>query len=148
MAKAKAKTTTDAKVLELLERVKEKKKQIATLSKPQWKTSASLSLPGFETINLQVERNTSKLVLAIGVLLQLEAQYAHGINETGVNVDAVWNSYPIEDWVADVKQRIGIINIESERKKLATMEETLNSLTSEEQRREMKLAEILGELGE
>jgi hypothetical protein len=57
-------------------------------------------------------------------------------------------NFPVKDWLGDLQQRVRFIGIAAEKKKLQTMETKLNSLTSEEQRRQLALAELEKELEE
>lgn len=138
----------DKKVLDLMDKVKSKRAQIKEMGRVQWTTTCSLVLPGFERVNIQVEGSLHHLLTLIGVLRSMQRGFEDAARELGLKETATWQSFAIDDWVSDIKQRIRVMNINSEKKKLAEMEKKLNSLTSEEQRRAIALQELESELGE
>lgn len=137
----------DKKVLDLMKKVKAKKALIKELSKPQWTTTCSLQLPGWERLNIQVEQDIGKLGLAFGTLRMLEESLKIASRELDSRVEAKWQNYPVQDWLSDIKQRVQIIGINEEKKRLATMEAKLDTLTSPEQRRAIELEKLESELG-
>lgn len=147
MVKKKATTgDLDQKVVALMEKVKEKRKLVASLEKVSWSTTGSLQLPGWERLNIQIEQDVSKLVLAYGTLFQIASAYDAGYKAMELDGSRKWQGYDISEWLDDLRQRINVIGIKAERKKLADLEDLLNSCTSDEQRRAMKLAEIESQL--
>lgn len=137
----------DQKVQGLMEQVKKQRKELGDISKPHWITSCRIKLPGLDNaINIQVEQNTTSLASAIGTLKRMADDIKAVEKELGVSVPAVLDNYQIEDWITDIKLRINIINKQAKQKKLANMEKKLKPLLSEDQRREMALAEIESEL--
>ena len=136
----------DAKVAKLMQTVKEKRAAIGELSKPQWNTSCRLELPGFDAINIQIEKNVTLLVIAIGYLHRMEEDITRESSALEVTVPYVWQNYPIKDWCEDMRLRLRIINKQAEQTKLTALEKQLQPLLSEDQRRELALAEIESQL--
>lgn len=132
----------DAKVAELMAKVKKKREEIGGLERPRWTTTCSLELPGFDRVNIQVVRDTSLLLIALGTLQQYAEYVAQLGPGLGVSVTPMWKNFKITDWCDDIRLQIRRINIEAEQKKLAKLEKQLQPLLSEDQRRELALAAI------
>lgn len=138
----------DKKVLKLMENVKERRKRVGSLTKPSWKTSCSLELPGWERLNIQVCMDLGVLAHAAGTLRRMEDDFVIAAKELEIDIAPKWQNYPIEDWVADIALRCRVTQIKAEQKKLTDMETKLKGLVSEDQRREMALEELEKELEE
>ena len=138
----------DKQVLDLMNKVKAKRAQIAEVTDRRWTTTCSLQLPGWERLNLQTVTDVETLALAFGTLRQMADAAKIAAKELPAKVSGKWQNYPIADWLGDIQQRVRIIGINDEKKKLKSLEEKLNGLTSEEQRRMLALADIEKELAE
>ena len=144
-----AKKTLDKQVTDMVQDVKQRRERIETLKKPQWNTTCSLQLPGHDRLNIQIEKDMGILTFAIGTLQRMAADTKAVVEELELELpDFTWQNYSIEDWITDVKLRIRIIHIQTETRKLKSIEARLQPLLSEDQRREMALAELQEELAE
>lgn len=144
-----AKKTLDKQVADMMKDVKQRRERIETLKKPQWNTTCSLQLPGHDRLNIQIEKDMGILTFAIGTLRRIAADTKAVVEELELELpDFTWQNYSIEDWITDVKLRIRIIHIQTETRKLKSIETRLQPLLSEDQRREMALAELQEELAE
>ena len=143
MAKA---TALDAKVAKLMEVVKKQRKEVAGCKKPQWLTSCSLELPGFQRITIQVELDLAKIAVAIGVLQRMLEDVHRVAAKLEAKIEPVWQGYSILDWITDLELRINITQMQAKQAKLAKLEAQLNGLLSEDQRRELALADIEAQL--
>lgn len=143
MAKAAA---LDAKVAKLMEVVKKQRKEVAGCKKPQWLTSCSLELPGFQRITIQVELDLAKIAVAIGVLQRMLEDVHRVAAKLEAKIEPVWQGYSILDWITDLELRINITQMQAKQAKLAKLEAQLNGLLSEDQRRELALADIEAQL--
>jgi hypothetical protein len=132
----------DTKVATLMATVKKKRAEIGGLERPRWTTTCSLELPGFDRINIQVTRDISFLLIALGILQQMESYVTKLGPDLGVDVTPMWKNFKIADWCDDIRLQVRRINIEAEQRKLAKLEKQLTPLLSEEQRRELALAAI------
>jgi len=132
----------DDKVAKLMETVQNKRRSIATLTKPSWLTNCSLVLPGFERINIQIEKNLSLLAIAIGTLSRMKDDTTVVMKDLQIDIPIKWQNYLIDDWITDLSLRIKATQIKEEQTKLKNLEIKLQPLLSEDQRREMALAEI------
>lgn len=137
----------DKKVLDMMAKVKAKRAEIRDLAKPQWKTTCSLQLPGWDRLNIQVETDINRLALAFGTLRLIGDGLKIAAKELDCKIDLRWNNYGIEDWLSDIQQQVKRVGLNEEKKKLAAMETKLNTLMSPEQRRQMELEDLEKELG-
>lgn len=136
----------DKKVMDLIATVKERRAKVGSLKKPQWSTPCSLALPGYERLNIQVCPDLGLLAAACGTLLRMKQDIEAASKELDVEIEPTWQNYAIDDWIADIKLRVKVTQLKKEQEKLAKMEAKLKELTSEDQRREMALADIEAEL--
>lgn len=136
------KADLDAKVAEMMAKVKKKREEVGGLERPRWTTTCSLELPGFDRINIQVVKDISLLLIALGTLQQFGTYVAQLGPDLDVSVTPMWKNFKITDWCDDIRLQVRRINIEAEQQKLAKLEKQLHPLLSDEQRREMALAAI------
>lgn len=136
----------DKKVLDMIQTVKDRRAKIGSLKKPQWKTSCSLVLPGYERLNIQILVDLRLLATACGTLLRMKQDIEAASKELEVEIDPQWQGYSIADWIDDIKLRVRVTQLKQEQEKLSRLEAKLKELTSEDQRREMALADIEEEL--
>ena len=149
MAKVqKAPETADEKVQRLISEVKRRRDEINVLNKPQWTTSCSLQLPGFDRMNIQIEDDMTKLAVSVGVLANMRQSCLELQEDTGVPIPAIWQGYEMQHWVADIMLRIKVAQLRVKKQRLHAMEQSLDSLLSSEQRRKLELARIEQELKE
>lgn len=140
--------TMDVKVQRLLATVKARRAKVGKLKRPQWITPCSLVLPGHERLSIQVCQDLGLLAFACGTLLRMKADMESASKELEVEVKSDWQSYPIDDWIADIKLRIQVTQIKAEQEKLTKLEAKLSTLLSPDQRRAIELASIEDELGD
>lgn len=137
-----AKQSLDARVAKMMETVKQKRAALGELERPRWTTTCSLQLPGFERINIQIEKDMSLLLIAIGTLNRFQKDVAEIGASLEVGVTPMWNNFKITDWCDDLRLRIKLIGKQAEQRKLATLEKQLHPLLSDDQRRELALAAV------
>lgn len=151
MAKTAPKSTDEA-VMELLRTVDKKKKEIQALKKkPIWYTNCTFGYSAessHDRVNIQTRRDLETLVGFYAFLLERETYLAAAAEELGVKVEFTHLNYPISEWKADLKTRIGQLSIEEKQKEIDELDKRVNKLVSPDQRREMELKalqEILGQ---
>ena len=141
--------TTDQIVLELLNKVEEKKKEIGASERPSWITHCSFGVNpsnAAERVNLQVVTDISILTSVYATLAVAERAFKQAANELGVKVDFKWQGFAFEEWVADIKMRINQLQLKNKRDDLAKLESRVNALVSQEQRRDLELKKLVAEL--
>jgi len=144
------KVTTDQKTLALIEDVKNRKKEISQLERPNWLTNCTFScVEGklSDSINLHVESNIKNLIGCASYLRDKERSYNETVIALGIEASAfIWNGFSVSDWCEDIKTRINKIQIESKKKKLEVLESRLSAIISPELKAELELQSIANEL--
>lgn len=150
---------SDKIVLELLQKVEEKKKQIGNAERPSWKTHCSFKFnPEVNTAyNIQVIADIKMLIAMYGHILSEYNKYYDAIkalNKSDKSLDFTGNpfkfsylGYSFNEWEHDIKTRISSLSIKTKRDELAKLEERVNSLVSPEQRRQIELEQLIKEIG-
>jgi hypothetical protein len=142
------KTKVDKAVLQLLTKVREKKEAIKTAQKkPQWLTSCTLDLAGGsrsaqDRLNIQTVRDKARLMEVGAFLLRREKDTKQAADLLELPYDGSYMGYPIVDWIADLKTRVGMLKVEEQKKELDALNKRVDKLVSPEQRREMELLEL------
>ena len=145
------KKTADQQTLLLIEEIKRRKSEIASIQKPSWKTSCQFvnvwAYP-VETVNLHVESSVERLVSFAAFLLGRDEQFnlaiAHlelpGLPETK------WCGFTTKEWLHDIKARISKLQVGAKTSKLEQLEDRLNKIVSPELRAQMELQAIQQDL--
>lgn len=145
MAKAKA-VDHDKLTLDLIEKVKTKRAEIAKIEKPNYKTNCSFSFSegGGNSTNLHVESNIGKLISIAAHLTNQKNAYqsAAEVLEIESPPDFKWGGYLYQDWIDDLKLRVKKVQISKRKEELETFESRLNAIISPELKRQMELEEL------
>jgi len=144
--------TVDQIVLELLQKVEDKKKQIGNAERPSWVTTCSF---GFDPssnsrINIQVIRDVEQLVEIHAFLTGKIAAFRQSLAAlklTEKEVPFKWMNFTYEQWVSDIQTRLNGLRIKNKKDELAKLEERVNALVSPEQRRAIELEKLVKEIG-
>jgi hypothetical protein len=142
--------SNDDKVMALFDKLNAKKKEISQAEKPVWNTTCTIGYNPEsvgDRVNLQTVTNLAKLVEMYSFLTNKERDWAESAKELGVEVPFSWMGYSKEQWQSDIKTRVNQIELSKKRKEFATMETKLNSLISDDKRKELELAELEKQLG-
>lgn len=140
---------TDEQTLALLKEIQKRKKEIARIDRPTWRTNCSFPFAGGEPgKNIQVVSDVDILInMAALVTVQEEAfNQAAKLLEVESPPKFKWSGFSTEDWIKDIKLRISKIQIGSKRKKLEALESRVNAVISPELRTELELKAIMEEL--
>jgi hypothetical protein len=145
------KKTTDQIVLELLQKVDSKKKQIGEAERPAWQTNCSF---GYNTdsnsrINIQTIRELEQLVETHAFLVNKTKSFSESVKSLklgDVKVEFKHLGYTFNQWESDIKTRIDQLQIKIKRDELLTLEARVNALVSPEQRRAIELEKLVAEL--
>lgn len=143
--------TADELVMELLNKVAEKKKQIGSAERPAWKTNCAYGPDANSNhrVNIQTIREVNVLVALFATLQAAYKSYAQACEELGVKyTDAPFShlGYTYAEWAADFRTQLDRLMIKNKRDELAKLEDRINALVSPEQRREMELKKLVEEL--
>ena len=140
-----AKSTQDATVLLLIEKVNEKKAQIENAENPQWQTNCTLTAYG-KNVNLRTVQSVDELLSIAAEVKVHQMGYEAACAEIGVSGEYLFFGYTPKQWMADIKTRVGKLNVEKEKRNLAKLEERLDKIISPELRAKMELEAITKEL--
>lgn len=134
----------DDKVLELLEEVKVKKERISSLAKIRYETKLTFSMPDGKQINLNTVLDVNKLIYYFSVIKNQIDLMESSAKFLGVEkFDNKFEGYTLEEWTTDFKSKIDLINIKQMKEDLKIKEDKLNSLISEDKRKELEFESIL-----
>lgn len=144
-----ADVSIDDKILGLFNVVAKQKEAVAAAeleTKKSWITNCSLVIDDKQPVNIQTA-SEKVLIKSLSYLIWHEeyvkkAAELLGVDKANVSID----QWSVDDWVADFKKRLAIIQISAKKRKLAELEERLNLIVSPEQRRALELANIMKDL--
>ena len=126
----------DIKILELKNKIENKRNNIKELKRFNPITNCILILRG-ESYNLNVQDKQQ----LINLLVELNSLYL-SYKDLDIEDEYLLNGFSLEDWISDIKQKIDIINIKAETKKLNELENKLNKMLSQDKKTEMELNDI------
>ena len=126
----------DIKILELKNKIEDKRNSIKELKRFNPITNCILILRE-ESYNLNVQDKQQ----LINLLVELNSLYLSYKN-LDIEDEYLLNGFSLEDWISDIKQKIDIINIKAETKKLNELETKLNNMLSQDKKTEMELNDI------
>lgn len=139
--------TMDDTILELMEKLKEKKAEFETIQSnaiKSWVTNCSYSFKsdGTDKKNLAVMNQQEVVALLADVLVKVKSTI-DASNDLGLTVTRpVIQGYTYEQWLTDCQKRIAVIGFNSKKKEIEEMETALNSLVSPELQRKIALEEL------
>lgn len=137
---------TDQIVIDLLNKVKEKRQILEKKQKAKWVTSCTIGYnPSSvaDRINIQTVTDINILVDICAFLQSKEQAFNRARETLQVDVEFSYMGYSVQDWITDLKTRIDFISINAEKKELAALEARIDKLVTNDQRREIELEEIL-----
>lgn len=136
----------DTKIVSLQQKVAEKKTQIKKAERPSWNTNCLFDCSGIKR-NIQTIGTVREIVVLFSILLQSEDAFITASLRLGVKDKFCDSSgYSVKDWEEDFKTRIAMINLSEERLKLRKLEDMLESLESDDLKRQKLLDKIEQEL--
>lgn len=141
----------DQMVLELLQKVEDKKKQIGNAERPSWITNCvfKYNTNSNEGINIQTVRDLETLIDIVGFLTSKLNSFKEATDILKLNphdVSFKYGGFTYPEWISDIQTRINQIRIKTKKDELAKLEERVNALVTPEQRREIELAKLVKEM--
>lgn len=124
----------DKRILDIRNKIAEKKKELGKSERFAPITNCSLELDGIRH-NLHVA-NQEQLTF---LLVKLNG-YSLSAKDLGVSIEI--SGYELQDWIDDVVRKIDLIKHRQKEKELGIMEEKLATLLSEDKRVELELDRI------
>jgi hypothetical protein len=136
-------SVNDDKIKQLLVKVEEQKAGLGPKPRAHWETNGIFKYSDKSFFNLNTVQNFQQLVDALAFLLEKTLFQNSASEKLGVTGKAFeWNGYPIEDWQADFKKRIEIVNWQARKVQLDQTKKKLKSLISAETKTEMEIEEL------
>ncbi len=144
-----AKDAVDNKAFELLNLIRAKRDEVVsieTASKKPWKVPSGQRLTvGGNTVpvasmTLNQVREATMIILR-DASFQEQADALLGLKGEKITV----YGSTVEDWLADLTKRKGIIELDDKKKALAKLETAANGIISEDARRSLALQDLLAE---
>ena len=130
-------TKNDERILKLKKEIEKKKEEIEKKDvRFIPKTNCILTLDG-DTYNLHV-CPVEKLKF-LWVKLNM-----YFMSAKDLSLDFSVSGFPVSDWINDIKNRLSILEVKSEKENLRKMEEQLDKLLSSDKRTELELDRIEG----
>jgi hypothetical protein len=143
----------DKTTLDLIKDVENRKKEIASLKRPNYKTNCTFcwienDIKTF--LNLHVVNDVEVLISIVAHLMSVEDYYLKAAKAIGVSKPQLkkWQGFLISDWIEDVKTRINVVSLSEKKRKLELLENRLDKIISPELKAKMELAAIQDELSE
>lgn len=142
----------DQIVLELLQKVEDKKKQIGNAERPSWITNCSFGYnqESNSRINIQVVRDLEVLVDIHAFLTAKRDSFQASLltlKLKEIEVPFKYMGFSYNHWVSDIETRISQLKIKAKKDELANLEARVNALVSPEQRRAIELDKLVKEIG-
>lgn len=139
-------TEIDNKIVSLQQKVAEKKQQIKKAERPSWNTNCLFDCNGVKR-NIQTIGTVREIVELFSSLLQAEDSFTTAsLRLEAKEKFTTPSGYSVKEWEEDFKTRIAMINLSVERLKLRNLEEMLESLESDDLKRQKLLNKIEQEL--
>lgn len=138
----------DEVAMRLIDSVREQKSLISGAEKKKYCTNCVLNMGDGPPINLHVVSSLEELCSILSRLLSKNHFHRLSCGELGLPITNLsFGGYDLDDWVADIKTKSEKIRIGEKKKRLAELESKLQSLVSDEKRKELELLAISKELG-
>jgi hypothetical protein len=136
---------TDSEIFQIKEKIFQKKKELESISKPQWKTNCNIEIFGKKQ-NLHVSTmGDCHTILSFLLTMQEKSEEASSI--LGYDDTPFYMGYPLADWIHDVTMRGKILNKKRMEEKFVILNSKLDALLSDDAKREIEIKEIKKLLG-
>lgn len=124
----------DKKILELKNKIKEKREKLNSIGRFNPVTNCILDLDGVKN-NIQVLKKDQLVLYACKL-----QNYKHSAKELGYELNI--GGFAIDDWLKDIVARIDILSVKEEETKLKAMEDKLSTLLSNRKKVELEIEAI------
>lgn len=132
--------SNDEKIIALKEKINKKKEELAKSSGRFMPiTNCSIEFRG-----TRYNINTFNSDQCVNMMAEINALRMSAEN-LGVTLEI--SGYNVEDWISDIKNKLAVLSIKNEEKKLKQMEMQLEKLLSEDKKTELEIERIAQSLG-
>jgi hypothetical protein len=137
----------DAKIKTLIAAVEKQKAEMGKRPKVSFETNGLFTCRDGSRLNLNTVGSVEVLVSALAELLQTQSAELGAAKLLGVDVTVKLNNQSADDWVADFKQQVAVIQWRDQKTKLDKLNKKLGKLMSEDARTANELEDIEKMLG-
>lgn len=137
----------DQQVVALQQKVEEKKKKISQAERPTWRTNCVIPTDKGNK-NLQTVGSVEECVSLYAEIVSKSSSFRAAVEALGIKEKFTWGGFSDKDWLEDFKTRVAMISVVKERQKLRELEVALDSLESNELKRQKTLESIAKSLEE
>jgi len=132
----------DKRIREFLDKVEALKKEVDNKPRYTLETNGALVIDGV-VVNLNTIQNVDKIINALAALTMQKQTREAAAKELGIDdYEFKQDGYTYDQWVSDLKMRVGEVQRQAKKKHLEKLEKTLSQLVSEEERTAMELDKI------
>jgi hypothetical protein len=131
---------SDKEIFEIKEKISQKKQELDYITKPNWKTNCVIEIFG-KRQNLHVA-TMSECHTILTFLLSMQEKANEASALLGYEETPFYMGYPISDWIHDVIMKGKILNKKKMEEKFSILNSKLDSLLSEDAKREIEIKEI------
>lgn len=114
-------------------------------SNRSWSTTCQLNLSQNFKVNIQSAKEDT-LREALAQLLIIEDYSNKASKMLNLKNEFKFDGYSVAEWVSDMESRIAKIKLKTEKEKLEKLQLRIESITSEDQKRQRELQRIIDEL--
>lgn len=114
-------------------------------SNRSWTTTCQLNLSQNLKVNIQSAKEDT-LREALAQLLIIEDYSNKASKMLNLKNEFKFDGYSVAEWVSDMESRIAKIKLKTEKEKLEKLQLRIESITSEDQKRQRELQRIIDEL--
>jgi len=143
-------TERDQLINQLLKKVEEKKAEVEKIKNPVFKTNLSVINPLFGDGNTRINLNVASEEVLFSLLYSFDFIIEKNktiMSDHGINGLSEWHGFKWDEWSNDIVLKIKQKNSQKQIKELREMEDKLNSLMSEDQKRDIELEALKNTLG-
>jgi len=122
-----------------------KKAEVASATKPMFITGGLFRYSEGMTnqTDITTVRDERKLVEIAAFLKERAKSYKESAVELGCDVAFTWLGFTQEEWFADLKTRVNVLQLSKRRSELIELETRLNKIVPQEMRDAMEMKELM-----
>lgn len=142
------KMSIDQQIAAVADKIQKQKEIVFETEKKSnrsWTTTCQLNLSQNLKVNIQSAKEDT-LREALAQLLIIEDYSNKASKMLNLKNEFKFDGYSVAEWVSDMESRIAKIKLKTEKEKLEKLQLRIESITSEDQKRQRELQRIIDEL--
>ena len=133
-------------IADLRKKIEEKEKELGDTFEAKYNAGCSLLLDKYTPYDIPTIRKKDTLIGLAGKLLRLKTDITKGAEFLGEEIKPAINGFTIDEWLEDIKTRMGVITFIEKKKQIEAWKIKLNALLTEEEWREIEIKKLQAEL--